>query len=279
MASDLRKKFKNYLILNRLSKKTQDAYIGAVQGLTRHYNRSPDKLNNEQIQKYLLYLIRQRKLQWSTCNVAFSAMQCFYVKFLNRADTKFCIPPRPRQKKLPEVLSQKEVKQLIAAAKDVRHRAVLMLTYGSGLRVSEVVQLKPHHIETDRMLVRVEQAKGRKDRYTLLSQTAVEQLRCYWKAFSPEKWLFFGREKSIPMHVTTAQRIYRRAKKAAGITKGKGIHCLRHCFATHLLEKGIDIYLIKRFLGHGSIQTTMVYLHVMPDRLAEVKSPLDTLEQ
>jgi site-specific recombinase XerD len=166
---------------------------------------------------------------------------------------------------------------LIDAANDVRHRALLMITYGSGLRVSETVHLKPHHIESDRMLVRIEQAKGRKDRYTLLSQKALDELRIYWKVRRPEKWLFYGRDKAQPMDVTTAQKIYYRTKKAAGITKGKGIHTLRHCFATHLLEQGIDVYLIKGFLGHLSLQTTLVYLHVLPDRLADVKSPLDKL--
>lgn len=277
MASELRDKFETYLVLNRLSAKTQQAYLKAVEGLAFYHNQSPDKLSDEQIQQYLLYLIRHRKLQWSSCNVAFSGLCCFYNKFLKRAKTEFSIPPRPRQTKLPQILSQKEVRRLIDAGKDVRHRSLLMLTYGSGLRVSEVVKLKPGHIEADRMLVRIEQAKGRKDRYTLLSQKALDQLRIYWKVFVPDQWLFYSRSKSAPMPVATAQKIYYRAKKAANIKKGKGIHTLRHCFATHLLEKGIDIYLIKRFLGHTAIQTTMVYLHVVPNRMSEVKSPLDDL--
>ncbi len=277
MSSELRKKFENYLVLNRLAPKTQDAYIGAVTGLAQYYKKSPDVLNDEQIQQYLVYLIRHRRLQWSSCNVAFSGLHCFYAKFLNRPKTGFSIPRRPRNRKLPEILSQTEVKNLIGACKDQRHRALLMLTYGSGLRVSEVVKLKPHHIETDRMLVRVEQAKGRKDRYTLLSQKALDELLSYYKEFVPNQWLFYGIHKEYPMAVATAQKIYYRTKKAAGITKGKGIHTLRHCFATHLLEQGIDIYLIKRFLGHVSIRTTLVYLHVVPNRLAEVKSPLDNI--
>jgi integrase/recombinase XerD len=277
MVSELRQKFENYLVLNRLAQKTQAAYLGAVVGLARHYNQSPEHLTNEQIQQYLLHLIRHRKLSWSSCNVAFSGLCCFYRKFLNRSQTEFSIPSRPRQKILPETLSRQQVKVLIDSAPDIRSRALLMITYGSGLRVSETVHLKPEHIESDRMLVRVEQAKGRKDRYTLLSQTALEELRIYYKALRPEKWLFFGRSKKDPMAVKTAQQIYNRAKKKAGITKGKGIHTLRHCFATHLLEQGTDIYLIKRYLGHMSFQTTMVYLHVLPDHLAHVKSPLDSI--
>jgi len=277
MASKLREKFENYLVLNRLAPKTQYAYIGAVAGLAQYYKKSPDTLSNEQIQQYLVYLIRDRKLQWSSCNVVFCGLHCFYIKFLKRSKTKFSIPGRPRSKKLPQILTQAEVKTLINAGKNQRDRALLMLTYGDGLRVSEVVKLKVHHIETDRMLVRVEQGKGRKDRYTLLSQRALDELRIYWKAFGPDQWMFYGQRKKEPMAVATAQKIYYRAKQAAEITKGKGIHTLRHCFATHLLEQGIDIYLIKRFLGHISIQTTLVYLHMVPNRLAEVKSPLDKL--
>ena len=244
MATELRKKFEDYLILNRLAQKTQEAYLNAVTDLARHYNQSPEHLTDEQIQLYLVHLIRHRKLSWSSCNVNFSGLHCFYKRFLNRPQSEFSIPPRPRQKKLPEILSRQEVLKLINAADDVCHRALLMITYGSGLRVSETVHLKPHHIESDRMLVRVEQAKGRKDRYTLLSQKALDQLRIYWKAMRPEKWLFYGRDKAQPMHITTAQKIYYRTQKAAGITKGKGIHTLRHCFATHLLEQGVDVYLI-----------------------------------
>ena len=277
MSIELRKKFENYLILNRLAPKTRQAYISAVAGLAQYYNKSPDTLTDEQVQQYLVDLLRHRKLQWNTCNVAFCGLNCFYNKFLARPKTQFTIPPRPRDKKLPQILSRSEVKKLILAGKDIRHRAVLMTVYGSGLRVGELVKLKPDHIEAERMLVRVEQAKGRKDRYTLLSEKALDELRDYYRFYSPDKWLFFGRHKQNPMPVATAQKIYYRAKKTAGITRGKGIHTLRHCFATHLLEAGIDIYLIKRFLGHTSIQTTMVYLHVLPNRLAEVKSPLDTL--
>ena len=142
MGTDIRKKFENYLILNRMAPKTQISYLGAITGLAQYYNLSPDKLDNEQIQQYLVYLIRQRKLKWSSCNVAFCAINCFYARFLNRPKTEFCIPPRPRNKRLPEVLNQTEVKKIIDAAKDLQHQSVLMMTYGSGLRVGEVVKLQ-----------------------------------------------------------------------------------------------------------------------------------------
>jgi site-specific recombinase XerD len=278
MATELRQRFDNYLTLQRCSKKTKQAYIHAVSGLANYYKTPPDILTNDQIQNYLLYLIRDRKLAWSSCNVAFSGLCCFYARFLKREEADFSIPPRPRQKKLPEILSRQEVCRLIDASKDIRQRALLSMTYGSGLRVSEVVGLKTHHIESDRHLVRMEQGKGRKDRYTLLSVKALEWLRVYWKSYRPVLYLFFGRDKSKPMDISTAQKIYHLAKTAAGIQKGKGIHTLRHCFATHLLEAGTDIYTIKEFMGHRSIETTMVYLHILPNRFAEIKSPLDFLK-
>jgi integrase/recombinase XerD len=277
MTTELRRRFEDYLTLQRLSDRTKEAYISAVAGLAKFYGKSPDSLANDLIQQYLLYLIRERKLAWSSCNVAFSGLYCFYAKFLKRDKTSFTIPPRTRQKKLPEILSRKEVAQLIDAAHDIRHRALLTMTYGSGLRVGELVRLKTHHIESDRKLVRVEEAKGRKDRYTLLSIRALDELRTYWKQYRPTSYIFYGNNKSKPMDVTVAQRAYHQVKTAAGIHKGRGIHTLRHCFATHLLEQGVDIYIIKKFLGHTSIQTTMVYLHMLPDRMAEVKSPLDLI--
>lgn len=176
MTTELRRRFEDYLTLQRLSDRTKEAYISAVAGLAKFYGRSPDTLADDLVQQYLLYLIRDRKLAWSSCNVAFSGIYCFYAKFLKKDKTSFTIPPRTRPKKLPEVLSQKEVEQLIGAAHDIRHRALLTMAYGSGLRVSELVRLKTHHIESDRKLVRVEEAKGHKDRYTLLSIRAMVYL-------------------------------------------------------------------------------------------------------
>lgn len=275
MKTELRKRFENHMTLHRFSPRTIRSYTEAVLGLANHTRKPPDTLSNGEIQDYLLYLLRDRNLSWSTCNVVFSGLNHFYKGFLRRDATDLWIPPRPRQQKLPEVLIRNEVIALINAGKDIRHQSLLAMTYGSGLRVSEVVQLRIEHIESTRMLVRVEQGKGRKDRYTLLSERALEYLRLYWRAFRPESYLFFGRTKEVPMNVTTAQKMYRRAKEAAGITRGGGIHTLRHCFATHLLEQGVDIYHIQKFLGHSSIQTTMIYFHIQPDRLMSVHSPFD----
>lgn len=276
-ASPLRMRFSDYMSLRGFSPKTKKAYIDSVAGLSKHYNRSPDRLSNEEIQSYLLYLIEDRKLAWSSVNVAFSSLRCFYTHVLKWEKTEFHIPSRPRHRKLPMLLSLEEVGKLIDAAPNLKHRTLLMTVYGAGLRVSEVVRLRPHHIESKRMLIRVEEGKGSKDRYTLLPDNLLPELRTYWRAFQPGQWLFPGQDPSSPMSIATAQKIYYHAKEAAGITRGRGIHTLRHCFATHLVEQGVDIEIIKTLLGHRALETTCKYLHASPKRIASIRSPLDTL--
>lgn len=150
-----------------------------------------------------------------------------------------------------------------------------MTVYGAGLRVSEVVKLKPFHIESSRKMIRVEEGKGKKDRYTILPGRLLEELRIYWKLCRPKEWLFPGNHSYRPLSSGAAQRVFYDAAKKAGFSKCGGIHTLRHCFATHLLEGNYDIYTIKKFLGHSSIVTTMRYLHITEERIRSVKSPLD----
>lgn len=276
--SILRKHFYDYMVLRGLAPNTQEAYILAVLGLARYYNQSPAKLSNDQIQDYLLYLIKDRCLAWSSLNVAFSAIRCFYTQILKWDDTRFHIPTRSRQKKRPRILSIQETCRLLSRVANPKHRALLMTVYGAGLRVSEVVRLKPHHIESDRMLIRVEQAKGRVDRYTILQDRLLEELKIYWRLYRPgREWLFPGRDRNQPMSIDTAQKIYNQARDKAGITRGRGIHTLRHCFATHMLEAGEDIDSIQRWMGHKSIVTTSGYLHVCKPRQRTAKSPMDEL--
>ena len=280
MSSQLREQFINYLTLQRYSPKTHQAYIGAVYGLARYYMKSPDTLTNDEIQDYLRYLIEGKKLAWSSCNVVFSGLNCFYKNIVQWDETQFVIPRRPRIKKIPMILSIEEVGRLINALSNLKHKALLKTVYSAGLRVGEVVRLKPHHIESDpsRMMIRVEQGKGRKDRYTVLSRALLQTLRDYWQKCRPEEWLFPGRTHKEPMSPGTAQRIYHIAKQRAGITQGRGIHTLRHCFASHLLWQGEDIYTIKKLLGHSSIKTTVRYLHVTQEQINAVISPLDMQE-
>ncbi len=187
------------------------------------------------------------------------------------------IPRRKVQKRLPEVLSRSEVDQLLEAVGNVKHRALLMTTYAAGLRVSEVVRLRVSDIDSARMTIRVEQGKGSKDRYTILSPRLLDELRRYWKLQQPKEWLFPGAKPSRPLDITAAQKVYRNARQHAGIQKRGGIHTLRHCFATHLLEAGVDLRTIQALLGHNAITTTMRYLQIRRDHFASDSGKFDLL--
>lgn len=277
----LRDKFTIYMTLRGFSPRTHESYMHAMEELVRFYMVSPDRLTNEQIQRFLNHIITERKLEWSTVNVYFSTYRCFYYRVLGWDQIRFSIPPRGRSKKRPAVLDKAMVKRIINAPGNIKHRAVLYMVYGSGLRVSEVCRLKPHHIESasERMMVRVEQGKGHKDRYTLLSRKALSLLKDYWRACRPAEWLFFGRDKSQPMSVGTAQQIYYQACRKVGILNARGIHTLRHCFATHLMDAGAPIYALKRRLGHSALSTTAGYCHLTREQWKKIRSPLDLLYQ
>ena len=277
MGSKLRKQFEDHMTLRGFAPKTKEAYVSALASLAVYYRLSPDGLTNAQIQSYLVHLIRERKLSWSSCNVAISAFRCFYGNLLKRDSSQFEIPPRPRIHRLPRLLSEKEVRRIIKVTENPKHHAMLMTVYGAGLRVSEVVRLKPVHIESDRKLIRVEQGKGRKDRYTILPDRLLVELRSYWKECQPGPWLFFGERRDVPMSDRTAQKVYNHAREKAGVTGGSGIHTLRHCFATHLLDRGTSINVIKQLLGHTNLGTTVGYLHTTLESLQKIRSPLDDL--
>ena len=263
--------------LQRLAPKTQKAYVAAVAGLAKFYQCSPDRLRPEQIRTYLHHLLVERRLAWSSCNQAAAGLKFFYTKTLNWDVLHLDLPPRTGRSQLPRVLSIEELQRLFTQAKNPRHRVLLMTTYAAGLRVGEVVRLRLSDIESDRMLIRVNQGKGRKDRYTLLSARLLTELRTYWHLYRPAPWLFTGHDRTQPLSIATAQKIYYHAKRVAGITHGKGLHTLRHCFATHLLEAGVDLHTIQLLLGHRTIDTTTRYLHITRRLLAKVHSPFDLL--
>jgi integrase/recombinase XerD len=274
----LRNKMIDAMNLRRFSLRTHESYLGAVSSLCRYYNLSPDKIDAQQLQAYLLHLTVDRGLSWSTCNVAVSAFRFFYVEVLGRERTSLPIPPRKKPTKLPEVLSRQELERLFACARPPRNRALLMTTYAAGLRVSEVISLKVSDIDSKRMTIRVEQGKGAKDRYTILSPRLLEELRAYWKLCQPHTWLFpAARDSNRKMDSSMAQKIYYVTKHRAAITRGHGIHTLRHCFATHLLEAGVDLRTIQSLMGHTSITTTMRYLQVRSEMLDAKSSLLDLL--
>jgi site-specific recombinase XerD len=204
MKTDLRTQFLNFMTLQRFSHHTKRNYTDAVKGLAKYYMQPPDKLTNEQVQEYFRYLIEDRKVSWGTCNNYFSGILCFYRNICKWDETYFQIPPRPRIQKLPVVYSEEEVKRLLAATNNLKHKVLLETAYSAGLRMSELISLQPHHIESDpsRMLIRVEQGKGRKDRYTILSEKLLVDLRTYWKQYCPGKWVFPGQKPE--RHLTPA---------------------------------------------------------------------------
>jgi site-specific recombinase XerD len=266
------------MTLRGMAAKTQAGYVRVVAGLATYYGRSPDRISDEEVQAYLLHLIRERKLSWSSCNVAVHGLRFFYHKTLSRKKTTFHIPGPRKPSRLPEILSQEEVARIFTHTRLPRHRALLMTAYAAGLRVSELVHLRVCDIDSDRMTIRVEQGKGAQDRYTLLSPRLLEELRCYWALERPQPFLFPMRRVPKPMDPSTAQRIYQAAKQRAGITKHGSIHTLRHAFATHLLESGTDLHTIQRLLGHHHIRSTMRYLHLARRNITDRSSPLDLLD-
>ncbi len=275
---ELRKRMLSDLIVRGLSQNTQELYLRSVTQLSKYYWRSPDWISAREVQDYLVYLSQERHLAWSSCNVVSCGLRFFYQVTLGRSETTFHVPCAKQPSKLPQILSQQEVTKLIEVTANRKHRALLMTAYGAGLRVSELVQLKVANIDSDRMSLLVEQGKGNKDRYTLLSERLLQELRQYWHQYRPLPWLFLGQDGERPLHCSSAQRVFYAAKDHAGITKQGGIHMLRHAFATHLLEAGTDLHTIQRLLGHASIPSTMRYFHLAQGRLTGTRSPLDLLE-
>ena len=273
--SELREKMIKAMELRNFSPRTHTAYLSAVTNLAKHYKKSPEGITQEEVEDYLLYLKKERKLSFSTRNQAISGLKFFFNKTLKNPDMQLRLPIKKTPVKLPEVLSVDEVNRVINAPSNVKHRVILMTAYSAGLRVSELVRLEPRHIVSSRMLILVEDGKGFKDRYTILSKTLLENLRQYWQSYRPIKWLFPSTNPQKHISRSTAQKLFTSAKNKAGVSKGRGIHTLRHCFATHLLEAGYDISTIQKLLGHRHLSTTLVYLHVSKRAISAVKSPLD----
>ncbi len=276
----LRKQMEADMTLRGLAIRTRQSYIESVAKLAKFYGKSPVRITEPECQSYLLHLLQERKLAHSSCNVVASALQFLYRVTLKQRAAEFNLP-RPRvPQRLPQILSREEVAALFEHTPNLQHRAFLMTTYGGGLRLLEACHLKVSDLDSDRMTIRVEQGKGAKDRYTLLSPQLLKELRRYWIAQRPGPWLFpRPRQADHPMLPHSAQRIFYAAKDRAGITKAGGIHALRHAFATHLLEGGVDVHTIQRLLGHGNLSTTARYFHLAQKHLSGATSPLDLLER
>jgi len=277
MTTPLRQRMIDEMTLRGMSPRTLESYVGAVLGLAKYYQRSPDQLSIEEVRGYLLHMERDRHVSWSTLNVTASGLRFLYFKTLKWEPAAMAIPPRKATSKLPEILSCEEVDRLLSAADNVKHRTALMTLYAAGLRLSEVLHLRVSDIDSSRMTIRVEQGKGRKDRYTILSPNLRDQLRSYWKQYPSREYLFFGIRPDKPLHETALQRAYTRAKGQAGIRKTGGVHTLRHCFATHLLEAGADVRTLQVLLGHSDLSTTARYLQIRREQIQTYASKFDLL--
>jgi len=273
----LREQMKMDLKLKGYSPKTQVAYLGYMKNFVRYFGRSPAKMGEKEIREYLYHLITGRDLGDSSINSAYSALKFFYETTLCRDWNVAKIPRRKTEKRLPVVLDGSEIKQLLAVTTNLKHRALLMTTYSAGLRVSETAHLKICDVDSKRMQLRVAQGKGKKDRYALLSPVTLNLLRDYWRQYRPFSWLFPGRSPERPISTRSIQKVFKDAKRKAGIKKPATVHTLRHSFATHLLEAGTDIYRVQKLMGHTTPKTTAIYIHLRRQDLLKVVSPLDSL--
>jgi integrase/recombinase XerD len=274
----LRTRMEQALVVRGLSERTGRSYLGHVARLTQHYGRAPDTLAIADVEAYLVHLRQVRGLTWESLATVVTGLRFFYEVTLGRPRADFHIPAPKQSSKLPDVLSRQEVACLLAQADQRRDRALLLTTYAAGLRVSEVVALQITHLDSDRMVIRIEQGKGRRDRTALLTERLLAELRAYWRVFRAAPWLFPGQRPDQPMSVRTANRAYHAAKARAGITKRGGIHSLRHAFATHLVDAGVDLHTVQCLLGHRHIETTTRYLHLAPHALARRGAPCDLLD-
>jgi integrase/recombinase XerD len=273
----LRRRMIEDMELRNLAPTTIRVYVERVAAFAKHFDKSPDRLGPAEVRAYLLFLVQEKHASWSYYNQALCALRFLYCTTLGKEwilDGFVC--PK-KQRKLPVILSPAEVHQFFQAVTGLKHRATLMTAYAAGLRVSEVVALRIDDIDSRRMVLRVRQGKGRKDRYVMLSPRLLEILRAYWKAARPKQWLFPGRVPNRPITAEAVSQACRDACRAAGLGKHVTVHTLRHSFATHLLEAGTNIRTIQILLGHRSLSTTEVYTHVSASALEATQSPLDRI--
>ena len=277
MTTPLRQRMEKDMTVRGLAENTMRSYLSSVTGLARHYRRSPDRISAREVQDYLLFL-HERGLSWKSCNCVRHGIRFLYRITLGLPDPHFYVPGAKTPSTLPEILSSDELVRLFTVTTNPKHRAVRMTAYAAGLRASELGRLQVTDIDSARMCLRVEQGKGNKDRYVPLSPRLLKHLREYWRHDRPQPWLFPSRHLGRPMTRAGAAHIYKSSKQKAGIPKAGGIHTLRHCYATGLLEAGVELPVIQRRLGHGSIRSTMRYLHLAHDKTSATPSPLDLLE-
>jgi site-specific recombinase XerD len=274
----LRKRMIEDLLVRNYSKQTIDSYVRSVAAFARHFGRSPAELGAEDVRTYQVYLVDERKVAKSTLNRIATALRFLYVVTLNGKIPVEQIPAARREKKLPVVLSPDELKVFFSGVDNPKHRTLLYTIYGAGLRVSEALSLRAEDIDSARGLIHVRLGKGNKDRYTILAPSLLKALRTYWRAWQPKAWLFPAWNQQKQLTTGAVQKICLRTRKKVGINKPISPHTLRHCFATHLLEAGLDLRTIQVLLGHGDIKSTSRYLRVAPEGLCASRPNTDLLK-
>ena len=276
--TSLRQRFLEDMQIRNLAVNTQESYVQQVSTFARHFNKSPELLGPEQIRAYQVYLTNQRKLATGSILIAISALRFLY-KVTLKKDWSFedIIPAPKKPQTLPVVLSPEEVLQFLACVESKKHRAILTTCYGAGLRVSESIALTPPTIDSKRMVLRVEQGKGMKDRYVMLSAKLLEILREWWRVERPQHWLFPGDMPGQHISRFAVEQACRKAHHTCKISKPITPHSLRHAFAVHLLEQGVDVRTIQLLLGHRSLATTAKYLRIATSKVCSTTSPLDLL--
>lgn len=272
----LRQRFIDDLRLRNYAPRTVDTYVSQVAAFARHFGRSPDQLGADEIRAFQLHLL-ERRVSWSTFNQAVCALRFLYRTTLGRPEPMAQVPYGKRPKTLPSVLSPQEVARLLEAAPPGRDRVLVQVAYACGLRLNEVLHLRVTDIDSGRMVVHVRQGKGAKDRLVPLSPRLLEALRGYWRVCRPGPWLFPGQKPGGILNASNIQRRFARLVRQVGLAKRCSMHTLRHSYATHLLEAGVDVLTLKALLGHTSLQTTARYLHISTQRLQQTPSLLDLL--
>ena len=271
----LRKRTLDYMTVRCYAEATKKAYIYQLQEFARYFNRCPSELGEVEVLEYLRYLREDKKQSKSVVHCAYSGIKLLFVHILEKSwNTKLLIRPR-REQKYPTILSVAQVKDLLDLTQNEKHRTILMLIYCSGLRLGEVTRIRVKDLVFSRQRVFIRQGKGSKDRYGLLSETMIAQIKLYRRRYAPQNWLFNGAHFDKPISVSTVRAIYKQAKQRAGIAQTGGVHQLRHCFATHAIEAGMDVSTLQKLLGHSSLGTTAIYLHLKNDDLSGFAHPLD----
>lgn len=256
---------------------TQKAYLTAVKAFAAHFGNSPDQLGKEHVRQFLVHLVEKRRVAWSTYNIHLCSLRFLFHVTLGQ-DTLLAGIPCPKEpKRLPVVLTFEEITQFFDACENLKQSAMFLCAYGAGMRVSEVVHLKIADIDSGRMMIHIRQGKGWRDRYVPLSPRLLQLLREYWKEYRPKEWLFTGQPATNPLTSGTLIRHFRRVRQQARLGKQATMHTLRHSYATHLLEAGVDLRTIQVLLGHRQIKTTAIYTHVSRELLESTPSPLDLL--